>query len=285
MRASLPLLALLCCILQASWVCPVFRARSIDTGDPAGLPATASLGCWEVVITPTPSTEGEACGLAHWDYMISERLSMNPAGGSGSITFCLDLGVVPEGCRSVLSASSAGIELPACSTLARPFYEADRAAVGDTLYVVRRDPFHPSNTVYVLDDMESYRSLFGSEEDFLSAVPETARSFALLYSIPVDGEPFDVEVVYLSRGWSYLAGAEPLVFSLLEPCLWAGPVTEASIVVDMAGVADRDEWRIGFMGEEFGGGAALRFRVGDLDVQDVGSCPVLTITPPGMAGI
>jgi len=154
----------------------------------------------------------------------------------------------------------------------------------DTLYIVRQDPFHSSNEVYVIDSMSGYRDRFDSEDEFRSAIPETARFYAVLYDIHSNGEPFDVEVVYISRGWTYLTGGEPLRFGLLQPGLWMGPVAESSFLIDLSGIPDREDWLIGFMGEEFGGDGTLRLYLEDFDSVDIVNYPVLSITPPELSG-
>jgi hypothetical protein len=284
MRIVLPLVLSLFAVTQASWICPVFRASGIDPSDLSDLSATAMLETWEVVITPIPVTDEAIRDIAQWDYMICERLSMKPEGESGCILFCIDLGVVPEGCRELLSVAADGIEISPCSTLARPFYTADAVEGADTLYILRQDPFHSSNEVYVLDSMSGYRERFDSDDDFRSAVPETARFYAVLYGMGSNGEPFDVEVVYISRGWTYLTGVEPLRFSLLQPGLWAGPVSEASFLLDFTGIADREDWLIEFMGEEFSGAGSFRLRLEDFDSADIVNYPVLSVTPPDLQG-
>ena len=284
MRFTIFPLLVIAALAYASWVCPVFRTEIADPTDPAGLGGQAELRCWEVVITPTAITDESLQGFAEWDYMVCERLSMVPVTGTEQILFCIDLGVVPEGVRELLSVSVDGLELLPCSSLARPSYPADHVAGVDTLYLVRQDPHHPGFSLYVLDSMDSYRSRFENEDDFRSAVPETARFYTVLFDIPVDSEPFDVEAVYIAKGWAYVTGAEPLDFTLLQPGLWPGSVGEGSILVDMTGIPDREQWLIRFMEEEYTGDGPLRFRVEDFDVTDITVFPVLTVIPPGLQG-
>ncbi len=284
MRIVFSLALTLLAVSRASWICPVFRAPGIDPSDLSSLRASAMLESWEVLITPAPFTAEAIREYAEWDYMICERLSMTPIGDSDCIIFCIDLGVVPEGCRELLSVTADGVEITPCSTLARPFYPVDLVEGVDTLYIVRQDPFHPSNEVYVIDSMSGYRDRFGSEDEFRSAIPKTARFYTVLYDIHSNGEPFDVEVVYISRGWTYLTGGEPLRFSLLQPGLWMGPVAESSFLFDLSGIPDREDWLIGFMGEEFSGDGTLRLYLEDFDSVDIVNYPVLSITPPGLRG-
>jgi hypothetical protein len=281
MRVSLFLAGALIAAATASWVCPVFFARYVDLDDTGGLPATATLNCIEVMITPVPVTDETMRDYADWDYMVSERLSMTPCDGAESILLCFDLGVVPEGTRVLYSVMVDGLEVSPCSTICVPVWGEDGFSDEDTLYIVTQDPWHRYG-IYRFEDMRARRSTYDDVDDFHSAVPETACFYSIIYEIPSDEEPFDVEVVYLARGWTYLCGAEALSYSLLQPGLWKGPVEEASFLIDLSSIEDRESWTVDFMGEESSGEQMLRLHLEEFEINGVTEFPVISITPPDL---
>jgi hypothetical protein len=232
------------------------------------------------VITPIPVTDETALEyLARWDYMVSERLSMTPVSEADCILFCIDLGVEPESTREFLSVTVDGLEIDPCSTLARPFYPADHVPGQDTLFILRDDPFQPDRQVYLLEDMNAYRERFESDDEFRSAVPGSARIYTLLCDIHANGEPFDIEVVYIVRGWTWLDGGIPLEFTLFQPALWEGRVEDGSFLLDLSAVPDREDWVVEFMYEYIPVGQNVRLRLEDYELAAPEDCPVLVIVP------
>lgn len=214
--------------------------------------------------------------------MISESFSITSNNDSGNIIFCIDLGIVPEGRRELLSVKIDGVETAPCSTLARPCSPTDLELEENASCILRQNSYHP---IYSLESISEYRNRFSREEDFHSAIPETARFYVALLDIQTNGETVDVEIAYISRGWTYLTGGNPLRFSLLQPCLWMNPAAEASLLIDLSGIPQQEDWLIEFMGNEFSGEDKLKFFFENFDYPDMASYPVLSITSPDLRGL
>jgi len=282
LRTALPLTLVLFAVSLASWVCPVFKAPSIDPSDLSSLHPPALLESLEVVITPVPISTDAMRDYAEWNYMISESFSITSNDDSGNIVFCIDLGVVPEGRRELLSVKIDGVETAPCSTLARPCSPTDLESEENSSCIFRQNSYHP---VYSLESISDYRNRFSREEDFRSAIPETARFYVALFDFQTNGKPVDVEIIYISRGWTYLTGGNPLHFSLLQPCLLMNPAAGASLLIDLSGIPQREDWLIEFMGNEFNGEDKLKFFFENFDYPDMASYPVLSITSPDLRSL
>jgi hypothetical protein len=266
---------------RASWVCPVFENCGLEWMDFNSLKSGVLWNSLEVVITPVPVTEENIRSFADWNYLIREEFTVVPGEDRQDLLFCLDLGVGPEGIRELVSLTVGGDPFTPCSVLVRRLYPEDQDTFSDTrLCILREHPGSPQGTPCVLESLADYRALFSDDEEFWSAVPETARTYAVLIEAGSGGGPAVVEIEYLVRGWTYLLGAEPLRYSLYQPSLWMGAASEASILVDLSGIPDGASWKLDFMGETFTGDDIPLFRIPAPTMQFGDRGHVITIFPP-----
>ena len=240
-------LAILCLTgsLSASWLCPVYRADS--TGQICGESSEnlAVLKSWSATIVPVSVENATISNYVDWDYTVNERLLLVPPVSGCDILICLDLGVTPELTRELESFRVNGVEMEPRSMLGG-FPSPD-----SIFHLYRYDWESDAVSSHGLRSVEEYRSRFESEDDFLSAVPETRQFYVDLWTIPCSGEEeIVVQVQYLVHGWTYITLLEPLQFSLCQPLLWNGPLVEGRIVFERPRMDTPEMWLVEFDGNE-----------------------------------
>lgn len=272
---------------SASWLCPVYRAGSSGLVEDDSSDNLATLSSWYVTIQPTHLENEVMSDYAYWDYIVSERLTFLPPASGCDILICLDLGVVPETVRKLGVFWVNAEEMEQLSMLGS--YPIDphnpdqlyNLPADSLFYIYRFNRENGSVIMHRLSPARIFRARFESEEDFRSAVPETRRFYADMWEIHTDGEEITVSIVYHVRGWTYLTGAEPLLFSLCQPLLWNGPIGEGRIVFECPWTMDTDEWHLEFDEQKLpfeGFCAEVKFT--DFNPSGDDSIPFLLVIPP-----
>jgi len=268
-------------VTLGSWICPVFtQEQMLAQAYPESL-ASASIIEWTSVIRPVPLTNEFMSAYADWDYQINETFVLAPADGTEELYFCLDLGVGPEEQRKLQSISINGAPAQPCSMIAINATEMIEE-FENGLFMFREKRYGDGLTPHILEDIESFRARYEREDDFRSAVPECACFYVMLYRIEDPEEEVIIEASYLSQGWTYITGAFPLFYSVLQPGLWQNPISGSTISVDMSGISDRDEWILEQGNDIRTGNENLEFNMDGLDECLPDAINGLTITPPDL---
>lgn len=271
---------------SASWLCPVYRADSSGLVENDSSDNLAALSSWIAVILPV-WLENEVM-YADWDYLVTETLTFLPPASGCDILICLDLGVAPEAVRELEVFRVNGEEIEQFSMLGG--YPIDlhnpnqlHNSPADSLFHIRRYNRDGTVTRHGLSPARIYRALFESDEDFRSAVPETRRFYADMWQIPCNGEEeIVVQVQYLVRGWTYITGIEPLLFSLCQPLLWNGPIGEGRIVFERPRTNAPEMWYVEFDGTELleEDTFCYEVEVRDFSLIEEETIPCLLVIPP-----
>ena len=268
-------------LAMGSWVCPVFtREQILDQGFPESS-ASASILQWEAVIRPVPLIDESMRDYAEWDYQINETLVLALEDDPEEFYFCLDLGVTPEEKRKLQTVTIDGVPVQPCSVIAVNASELV-SEYDSGLFMFRKRRYDEGLTPFLLQDIDSFRSKYSSEENFRSAVPECGSFYVMLYRIENPEEELVIEASYISIGWTYLTGAAPLFFGVLQPGLWQGPVAGSSVTLDLSGVPDSDSWLAELEDDTRRGSENLVFNLDGLDENLPHRIMGITVTPPGL---
>ncbi len=244
----------------ASWLCPVYRS-DID-GQVEGISSEnlAVLRSWYATIQPVLIENETMSDYATWDYVVCENLVLIPPVSGCDILICLDLGVAPELKRELEFFWVNGVlteprsmlgGYPIDINILDDITESNYPSADSVFHIHRCEKESGTITRHELRPVEEFRSRFDSDEDFWSAVPETRRFYADMWEIPCnDEEEIVVQVQYLIRGWTHITGFEPLRFSLCQPLLWNGPLSEGRIVFERPWTDDSEMWFVEFDGSE-----------------------------------
>jgi hypothetical protein len=266
-------------VTLGSWICPVFTQEQMLAREFPESLASASIIEWECLIHPVPLINENMRAYADWDYQINETFVLAPVDGTVELYFCLDLGVTPEEKRNLQSITINGAPAQPCSVIAIPVFD-NIADFEDGLFMIRNREYSDGLTPYILEDIETFRAGYENEEDFRSAVPECACFYAMLYRVEDPGEEVIIEASYLAQGWTYITGAAPLFYSVLQPGLWKNPITGSTINVDLSDISNSDEWLLELGDDQRSGDENLEFHMDGLDESLPNSIEGLLITPP-----
>jgi len=273
-------------ISRASWVCPVYDVDAMIQGTSSE--SLASLESWSAEIIPVPVENSTIADYAKWDYAVREEIVLLPPENGSSVGVCLDLGVVPYETRKLTSFRVNGVEIDCQEMLGQypiPMDEditvlSENSTVSS--YIQRHDWDTGCIRFHALEPEEEYRAYFESEEDFRSAVPETARFYCSLWNIQNREESINIEVEYTVMGWTYITGAEPLHFSLCQPLSWRGPAGECELVFRLPAGENSDEWNVECVGcyevlLEKPDENTWRLELTGLDIEDIAAVPVFVV--------
>lgn len=256
----------------ASWLCPVYRVD--DSGQACGesFEDLAVLESWYATIMPVAVENETMSDYVDWDYAVSERLVLIPPVSGCDILICLDLGVTPELTRELESFRINGVEMEPLAMLGE--YQTD-----SVFHMNRYNSENGTVSSHGLLPVEEYRSRFESEDDFLSAVPETRRFYVDMWAIPCSGEEeIVIQVEYLVHGWTYITLFEPLQFSLCQPLLWNGPLGEGRTVFERPHTDGPQMWFVEFDGCELLAEDTFCYEVNVADFSSE-TVPVLLVEP------
>lgn len=275
----------------ASWLCPVYRADSSGLVEGESSENLAVLKSWYATILPV-FIENETVSIpSYWDYVVCENFTLIPPVSGCNILICLDLGVVPEETRELEFFRINGVLTEPRSMIGGYPIDINNPDEATESYNPSADSvFHihrcgrGSETVvrHGLCPADVYRSHFDSEDDFLSAVPETRRFHADMWEIPCNGEEeIVVQVEYTIRGWTYITGIEPLRFSLCQPLLWNGPIGDGRMVFERPWTDTPGMWFVEFDGDELPAEDTYCYEieVRDLSVAEEEAIPFLLVEP------
>lgn len=268
-------------VTLGSWICPVFTQEQMLAREFPESLASASIVEWASVIRPVPLINEHMREYADWDYQINETFVLAPVDGTEEFYFCLDLGVGPEEKRKLQSITINGAPAQPCSVIAINASDCI-ADYENGLFMFRYREYSDGLTPYILEDIETCRARYESEENFRSAIPECASFYAMLYRVEDPGEEVVIEASYLALGWTHLTGAFPLFYSVLQPGLWRNPITGSTISVDLSGISDSDEWLLELGDDQRSGEENLEFHMDGLDASLPDTISGLTITPPDL---
>ena len=244
----------------ASWLCPVYRADSSGLIEGESSENLAVLKSWYATIQPVLIEYASVRSFATWDYSVCESLVLTPPVSGCDILISLDLGVGPELIRELEFFWVNGVLMEPRSMLGGfPVSTSDLSHVTESNYLLADSVLHIHRygkesgriTRHELRPVEEYRSLFDSDENFWSAVPETRRFYVDMWEISCNGEEeIVIQVQYLVRGWTHITGVEPLQFSLCQPLLWNGPIGKGRIVFERPWTDEAEIWFVEFDGIE-----------------------------------
>lgn len=275
----------------ASWLCPVYRTDSSGLIEGESSENLAMLKSWYATIQPLFIENETMPTLTRWDYSVCENLVLIPPVSGCDILICLDLGVAPELTRELEFFWVNGVLIEPRSMLAGYLIdinnpdeatESYNPSVDSVFHIHRCSRGNGIAVSHGLCPEEEYRSHFDSEDDFRSAVPETRRFYADMWEIPCNGEEeITVQVQYIAHGWTYITGSEPLRFSLCQPLLWNGPISNGYMVFERPWTDDPEMWLVEFDGNELiaEDTHCYEVKVSDFSTTVEGNIPFLLVEP------